>query len=733
MKKTFQKTLLITLSIFLIGAFSLSQIRETGAVEGVVTDEQGSPLPGVAMSIESPNLIGGARSMVTSAAGKYRFPSLTVGIYKVTAELSGFNTIVKEQIKVYAGATLGVDFVMTVAKVKEEIIVIGDVPTIDIKSSKAGSVVLDDELLFALPTGKSFEWIMTYAPGVDFYSSYGSGYASPNTYQFDGVDVSNPFWGGIWFPMGYNVLAEANVQALGLPAEFGHFTGSVMTAVSKSGSNKLSTQIEIIYRGEGWNSQNIPKIPVEEFAYPSMAEDEYTTNPFYDLDGQVGGKIIEDKLWFFIAGQYNKETTDVIGTEVNRVAWTPRIFGKFTYQIDKSNKTNLSFNWYNDRQTGVIASALYPPEVDLENFMPGMMGTVSWTSIFSDKTFLDTKASFRWHQSSQIAAAGKDTPGFYDMGTGERWGNYTFWSDSDSYTYFASAHLSHFVPELIKGTHDFKFGTEYVRHKIVTGGGVPGGYYEYYFFGTPYTRYESGDYAWDQYANSLSFFAQDQWTVAKKLTLNLGARLDTYWFVIPTAGRGTVYKNWNVAPRIGLVYDILGDRKNLFKLHYAHYYETIQRNQFYSFENRSRAYNYYLWDAANNRWSLYLSSDGSLETTPISTQDGVSHPWIWEITGGYQRELFKDASLEINFYNRGIGKAFQIANVAAEYYPWTIINPGHDGIVGTSDDRGEMDVWALANPGVYEYELLNAKKGYPEWMYTDYKWYARGFTIFFNK
>src|SRR5206468_4595303 len=68
--------------------------QTTGTVDGMVADESGAPLPGVTVTVTSPNLQGG-RSAVTGADGHYRFPSVPPGQYKVTAELSNFGKVQK--------------------------------------------------------------------------------------------------------------------------------------------------------------------------------------------------------------------------------------------------------------------------------------------------------------------------------------------------------------------------------------------------------------------------------------------------------------------------------------------------------------------------------------------------------------------------------------------------------------------------------------------------------------
>ncbi len=71
---------ILTLVAFLLILIPLafSQSKETGAIEGTVTDQDKAPLPGVTVTLSSPKLMG-TRTAVTDADGAYRFPALPPG------------------------------------------------------------------------------------------------------------------------------------------------------------------------------------------------------------------------------------------------------------------------------------------------------------------------------------------------------------------------------------------------------------------------------------------------------------------------------------------------------------------------------------------------------------------------------------------------------------------------------------------------------------------------------
>lgn len=76
----------------------------TGAINGTVTDSSGAVLPGVTVTISSPQMQG-TQTTVTNSEGNYRFPGIPPGTYRVQYELTGFGTVVREGIRVTLGFT----------------------------------------------------------------------------------------------------------------------------------------------------------------------------------------------------------------------------------------------------------------------------------------------------------------------------------------------------------------------------------------------------------------------------------------------------------------------------------------------------------------------------------------------------------------------------------------------------------------------------------------------------
>src|SRR5262245_20329090 len=115
----------------LLGEANVSTAQDfRGRINGTVTDNSGAVLPGVTVTASSPALIQ-PQVQVSGAAGDYRFPALPPGVYDITFELSGFQTVKREGIRVVISQTLTVDQQLQVATLQETVTVSGASPVVD--------------------------------------------------------------------------------------------------------------------------------------------------------------------------------------------------------------------------------------------------------------------------------------------------------------------------------------------------------------------------------------------------------------------------------------------------------------------------------------------------------------------------------------------------------------------------------------------------------------------------
>ena len=295
-----------------VAAFS----QTTGTVEGAVTDQSNAPLPGVTVELTSPNLQG-TRTAVTSADGRYRFPSVPPGPYKVTAELAGFGKVEKR-------ATVTLDATQTVnlslaLSTTAEVTVTGEAPLVDSTSTTQGSNY-SAKVIDKLPVGRNYADVVFTQPGVqaDFGETQGRSLAisiygstsSENLFLIDGVNTTNVIKGFQGKDINSEFIQEVEVKTGGYQAEYGRNTGGVINVITKSGGNEFHGGVFGYYNDTGMRAD--PEI-VQTPDFSQQGDvDSAGGSPNFFLSKQVrqewgadlGGFVLKDKIWFF--GAYDR-------------------------------------------------------------------------------------------------------------------------------------------------------------------------------------------------------------------------------------------------------------------------------------------------------------------------------------------------------------------------------------------------------------------------------------------
>ena len=152
---------LLVASLGLASAQSVS----SGTIHGTVRDQSGGVLPGVTATLTSPALQVRELVQVTDAEGAYRFVDLPAGTYLLKFELTGFSTLIREDLRLTIGFTARVDESMKVGAMEESVTVSGQSPIVDITSTSA-SVAFTKEILENVPRGRDLQNVLAMAPGV---------------------------------------------------------------------------------------------------------------------------------------------------------------------------------------------------------------------------------------------------------------------------------------------------------------------------------------------------------------------------------------------------------------------------------------------------------------------------------------------------------------------------------------------------------------------------------------
>src|SRR3954470_22675027 len=154
-------TLIAAVLIAVSAAPALAQ-APTGTISGHVISADGQPLPGVTVSVASPNLQG-IRTAVTTANGDYIIPLLPPGEYALTYEIGSFEPV-KERRNLAGTQNAIVDVTMSVAGRAETVTVIGDSETF-VESAHVATN-FKQNLMATLPSNRTIDAVLLMAPAV---------------------------------------------------------------------------------------------------------------------------------------------------------------------------------------------------------------------------------------------------------------------------------------------------------------------------------------------------------------------------------------------------------------------------------------------------------------------------------------------------------------------------------------------------------------------------------------
>jgi hypothetical protein len=280
----------------------------TGTISGTVRDSSGAVLPGTQIVIlnEGTSI---SRTVETDTTGRYTVPLLSLGNYRVTATHEGFRTEVRSGIVLTVGEEAIVDLSLIVGGVTQSVEVSGEPPLVESTTASMGFLV-DDRTIRALPlNGRSYDQLALLQPGVVLTSpgqtggtpyAFGTGKrftvggqrSVSNSFLLDGTNVNDQAngtpGGAAGVNLGVDTILEFKIFTNDFKAEFGHSSGSVITAVTRSGTNDFHGTIFEYIRNSVLDARN--------FFDTGSSPPPFRRNQF---GGVLGGPIKKDKTFFF--------------------------------------------------------------------------------------------------------------------------------------------------------------------------------------------------------------------------------------------------------------------------------------------------------------------------------------------------------------------------------------------------------------------------------------------------
>jgi hypothetical protein len=741
------QTVILALSFLAVSTAASAQ-GTTGSINGSVTDNTGAMVPGVAVAASGPAVMG-TQTAVTNEQGQYRFPSLPPGSYRLEYQLSGFSTVVRDQVMVSVGFTATINVQLQLATLAETVTVTGASPVVDTQNSNVQTNFTQD-MIKSLPNARDIWALIAVAPGTTMtsfdvggsragtqtgYSAYGRG--GQVRVQVDGVNSTEDNDGTGYFNYGafeeVQIGTDSNDASMPTP-------GVQINAVVKSGGNQFRGDLYMDLQHESLQGRNV----TDEQMRLGAGEGTRITK-YYDPNIGVGGPIKRDKLWYFVSGRNQRIGTTVSGfpadqpSDIEFLTKLENITNKLTYQINQNNKLAQFFEIRRKLQPLRDASSTRYEDAVYKQESMSSYGNVEWNSVMT-RSFFFTARLGSWGYNWPNYAYGpgglgediqtrRDEPNSTGNIAGGARENKTFrrrWQLDWTGTLFKDAFLG--------GNHTLRTGFTWENEtEVIEDNGFAGEIQERFDspaaqpFTVPWRVIleNSPRTATNNIAHTGAFI-QDQFVLNEHLTINAGLRWDYYRVYYPehqiregrfrdffyagaplpngysipasfpsftTPGNDSVIRfPSGFGPRAGVAYDIAGDGKTVVKANWGRY-QSNPGPQNFTNPNQRITYTFQ-WNDRNGDRRFQIDEVGNFVSSAGGVSDSISPDLEQEYTDDVsvflEREIIANLGARIGYVKK-IGKnTWQETQTGRQYSAYTdrrtFADNGPDGLAGTADD-----------------------------------------------
>jgi hypothetical protein len=298
----------------------------TGSISGVVTDPSGAVVPGVTVVATSVSTNVQSKA-VTDSKGFYRFPTLNVDTYNVTASQAGFRDYAQRGVKIDTNSALRIDISMELGSVTNTVSVKSDALQVETQSTQNGVVIEGTKITSVPLNGRSYIDLLKLQPGVSPYShsqdsstsgvgatqvsgdldngqqSVNGGRSGSNAFMVNGANAEEGVHNGAAMIPNLDSIAQFRIITNNFDAEYGNYSGGQVNVVTKSGSNQYHGTVFDFLRNTDLDARN----------YYSPTRGVFIQNQF---GGTAGGPIRKNKMFWFADYQ---GTRQILGQTQNYV------------------------------------------------------------------------------------------------------------------------------------------------------------------------------------------------------------------------------------------------------------------------------------------------------------------------------------------------------------------------------------------------------------------------------
>ncbi len=601
---------LVCLSVLTPASFGQS------AFTGVVKDASGAVLPGVTLEASSPALIEKLRSAVTDERGSFRISDLRPGTYMLEFTLPGFNTV-KREVELQSNFTATINVEMIVGTVAESVTVSTEQPVVDVQNNQKIQI-LPREVLDIVPTAHTIQSVGQLITGVTlsapdvggsramqqtYFSVHGAG-AAQTTVLMDGMIINGLQGDGAIQSYANDAGNQEMVYQTGGGTVDTPTGGLKISMVPKEGGNDFHGSLFTGFEDGRLQSDNLSTFLA---THGVKATDKI--GRYRDINATMGGRIIRDKLWFFgsmrlfsvsgpvantfyvPSGQtYANCLSSAIKCEqgVNNETINSGLF-RLTWQVTPKNKLAAYIDRLFKKRDRAMSPGDDPATASVVWGSPlYMTNTIKWTSTVTNRLLIQGGYSSNIERYTNQYQPGIEkkpfTPEWYAgatkvdsiLSTRTNASAIEYFSYPDRYNLQGSA--AYVISE-----HNMKFGFQNSWGPYNQAAFANADLYQNYQNGAPVNvTLRTSPVRWQDRLNSnLGIYAQDAWTIKRRLTINYGMRWERVSEQVTgqpaQAGRFSrvpaydtfrlpVWKNWS--PRVSFVFDVFGNTRTAVRAGY---------------------------------------------------------------------------------------------------------------------------------------------------------------------
>ncbi|MEO6213933.1 MAG: TonB-dependent receptor [Vicinamibacterales bacterium] len=321
MTRLLRHAVICLFTMHLVAPSPLEAQGANGTITGTISDESGAILPGATVTIKNEET-GATREIVTGAGGSFRATDLPPGPYGVTASLTGFGTVARRGIVLTVGREAVVDLSLKVGQLNDVVTVIGEVSTVDTRTSSTGALISEAQIKNLPLNGRSFIELATLTPGVQLTTGGGrntsAGFGqkisvngaryTQNLFTLDGTMMNDQFnqaGSATGNMLGVEAIREFQVLTNSFSAEYGRHTGAVVNAATKTGTNSFRGSLFEFHRNEALDARRW------EAEQNNLPKPDFQRNQF---GFSLGGPVMRDRTFFFTNYEGLREALGVTRT-----------------------------------------------------------------------------------------------------------------------------------------------------------------------------------------------------------------------------------------------------------------------------------------------------------------------------------------------------------------------------------------------------------------------------------